>query len=176
MVINVCRQLLRDPHDAEDAFQAVFLVLVRKAGSIRLHDSLGPWLYTVAGRVAARARANRRRTRAEICGGELPESPANDSGDFLDVAGVIHEELGRLPERLRAPLVLCYLEGLTSRAGRAQLGCPVGTVHSRLSRAHGLLHKRISRTRARSVHCRARGAYWGRMPWRGWFPSSSGCR
>ncbi len=161
MVLNVCRQLLRDPHDAEDAFQAVFLVLVRKAGSIRLHDSLGPWLYTVAGRVAARARANRRRTRArEVSGGELPESPANESGDFLDVAGVIHEELGRLPERLRAPLVLCYLEGLTHELAARQLGCPVGTVHSRLSRARGLLHKRISR-RGLAVSAAALGSLLG---------------
>jgi len=146
MVLNVCRQLLRDPHDAEDAFQAVFLVLVRKASSLRLHDSLGPWLYTVASRVAARARANRRRMRArESTGGELPESPADDSRDCLEDAGVIHEELGRLPERLRAPLVLCYLEGLTHELAARQLDCPVGTVRSRLSRARGLLQKRISR-------------------------------
>jgi len=146
MVLNVCRQLLRDPHDAEDAFQAVFLVLVRKAGSLRLHDSLGPWLYTVARRVAARARANRRRIRArEHNTGELPESPANDNRDCLDAASVIHEELGRLPERLCAPLVLCYHEGLTHELAARQLDCPVGTVHSRLSRARFLLQKRISR-------------------------------
>ncbi|MFI5456316.1 MAG: RNA polymerase sigma factor [Isosphaerales bacterium] len=146
MVLNVCRQLLRDPHDAEDAFQAVFLVLVRKASSLRLHDSLGPWLYTVAGRVAARARANRRRMRArESTGGGLPESPADDNRDRLEDAGVIHEELGRLPERLRAPLVLCYLEGLTHDLAARQLDCPVGTVRSRLSRARGVLQQRMSR-------------------------------
>ena len=146
MVLNVCRQLLRDPHDVEDAFQAVFLVLVRKAGSVRVDVSLGPWLYTVASRVAARARAVRRRVRArELSGGMLPESPALDRLDCLELPGVIHQELGRLPERLRAPLVLCYLEGLTHELAARQLGWPVGTVRSRLARGRGLLQRRMTR-------------------------------
>jgi RNA polymerase sigma factor (sigma-70 family) len=147
MVFNVCRQLLRNPHDVEDAFQAVFLVLVRKAGFIRIEGSLGPWLYTVANRVAARARANRRRIAARDVR-EVAEIAAPESEDPLDrdeTAVVIQEELARLPERLRAPLVLCYLQGMTHDLAAGQLGCPVGTVRSRLSRGRAQLLRRIVR-------------------------------
>jgi RNA polymerase sigma factor (sigma-70 family) len=147
MVLNVCRQLLRDPHDVEDAFQAVFLVLVRKARGVRVEGSLGPWLYTVAHRVAARARANRRRLRTwEISAAvELAESTPDGTIDRLELAGLIQEELGRLPERLRAPVVLCYLQGLTHELAASQLGCPVGTIRSRLSRARAQLLTRMTR-------------------------------
>ena len=147
MVFNVCRQLVRDPHDVEDAFQAVFLVLVRKARTIRVEGSLGPWLYTVANRVAARARANRRRmaTREVSAAIEVSESPADNSVDRLEAAVVIQEELGHLPERLRAPLVLCYLQGMTHELAAGQLGCPIGTVRSRLSRGRAQLLRRITR-------------------------------
>jgi RNA polymerase sigma factor (sigma-70 family) len=147
MVLNVCRQLLLDPHDVEDAFQAVFLVLVRKARGIRVEGSLGPWLYTVSNRVAARARANRRRlgTREISAAVERSKSTADRTLDRLEAAGVIHEELDRLPERLRAPVVLCYLQGLTHELAAGQLGCPVGTVRSRLSRARAQLLIRITR-------------------------------
>lgn len=103
MVFNVCRQLLRDPHDVDDAFQAVFLVLVRKASTVRVESSLAPWLYTVANRVAARARANRRRkaTREIAAAAEVAGSPPENSLERLEAAVVIQEELGRLPERLR---------------------------------------------------------------------------
>jgi RNA polymerase sigma factor (sigma-70 family) len=114
MVRRVCRQLLVDSHDGDDAFQAVFLALVRKARSIRVDDSLGPWLYTVANRVAARARAKRSRLGArEPSGRELPDMPCRGDLDGFEIHRVVHEELGRLPERLRAPMVLCYLEGMT---------------------------------------------------------------
>jgi RNA polymerase sigma factor (sigma-70 family) len=147
MVLNVCRQLLRDPHDVEDAFQAVFLVLIRKARGIRIEGSLGPWIYAVANRVAARARANRCRleTREITAAVELAESADDKTLDRLDLAGVIHEELGRLPERLRSPLVLCYMQGMTHELAARQLGCPVGTVRSRLSRARGQLLARMTR-------------------------------
>jgi RNA polymerase sigma factor (sigma-70 family) len=147
MVYHVCRQLLRDPNDTEDAFQAVFLVLVRKAGVIRLEGSLGPWLYKVAHRVAARARATRRRwrTREISVVAEFAASPPDDSVDRLDADGVIQQELGRLPERLRAPLVLCYLQGMTHELAAGQLGCPVGTVRSRLSRGRAKLLTQIIR-------------------------------
>jgi RNA polymerase sigma factor (sigma-70 family) len=149
MVLNVCRQILRDPDDAEDAFQATFLALACKAGSLRLVDSLGPWLYRVANRVAARARADRRRRGdRERSGGSMPEpaGPAvGDDPDRDEVPRVVHEELGRLPERLRAPIVLCYLEGMTHERAAQQLGCPVGTVRSRMARARALLHRRIAR-------------------------------
>lgn len=148
MVLNVCRQVLRDPDDAEDAFQATFLALACQAGSLRIGESLGPWLYRVASRVAARARADRRRRGdRERSGGPIPErEPARaDRSDRDEVPRIIHEELGRLPERLRAPIVLCYLEGLTHERAAEQLRCPVGTVRSRLARARALLHGRIAR-------------------------------
>ena len=136
MVLNVCKQLLRDPHDVEDAFQVVFLALVRKAGMIRIEGSLGPWLYAVTHRIAARARANRRRIRMrEIAdAAERAGSPPEATLDRDENARAIQEELARLPERLRAPLVLCYLQGMTHELAASQLGCPVGTVRSRLSR------------------------------------------
>jgi RNA polymerase sigma factor (sigma-70 family) len=148
MVLNVCRQILRDPNDAEDAFQATFLALACKAATLRIGESLGPWLYTVANRVAARARADRRRRGdRERSGGTIPEpEPARDeSSDRDEIPRVVHEELGRLPERLRAPIVLCYLEGMTHDRAARQLRCPVGTVRSRLARARALLHGRIAR-------------------------------
>jgi RNA polymerase sigma factor (sigma-70 family) len=146
MVRNVCRQILFDPHDVDDAVQAVFLVLVRKARFIRVDGSLGPWLYAVAGRVAARARADRRKRWArETAGLENAELAYYSTDDRFEIPHVIHDELGRLPERLRAPIVLCYLEGLTHDVAARQLDCPVGTVRSRLARARGLLHRRITR-------------------------------
>jgi RNA polymerase sigma factor (sigma-70 family) len=146
MVRNVCKQMLFDPHDVDDAVQAVFLVLVRKAKFIRIEGSLGPWLYAVAGRVAARARAKRRTRWARECQSrETPEASYSSTEDACEIPRVIHDELGRLPERLRAPLVLCYLEGLTHDLAARQLDCPVGTVRSRLARARILLHRRITR-------------------------------
>jgi RNA polymerase sigma factor (sigma-70 family) len=125
----------------------VFLVLVRKASMVRVENSLGPWLYTVANRVAARARANRRRTAARevSAAAERAESPPDNSVDRLEAAVVIQEELGHLPARLRAPLVLCYLQGMTHELAAGELGCPVGTVRSRLSRARAQLLRRITR-------------------------------
>ncbi len=146
MVRKVCKQMLFDPHDVDDAVQAVFLVLVRKARFIRVDGSLGPWLYAVAGRVAARARANRRTRWARECQSrEIPEASYSSTEGACEIPCVIHDELGRLPERLRAPLVLCYLEGLTHDLAARQLDCPVGTVRSRLAQARSLLHRRITR-------------------------------
>ncbi len=146
MVRNVCRQMLFDPHDVDDAVQAVFLVLVRKARTVRIDGSLGPWLYAVAGRVAARARANRRKRWARECQtGEMPETSYASTEDASEIPRVLHDELGRLPERLRSPLVLCYFEGMTHDLAARQLDCPVGTVRSRLARARSLLHRRITR-------------------------------
>jgi RNA polymerase sigma factor (sigma-70 family) len=146
MVLNVCRQLLRETHDVEDAFKAAFLVLVRKASSIRVEDSLGPWLYAVARRTAARARANRRRRgEREFSGGDLPQLAKEHNLDSLEVPRVVQEELSRMPERLRVLLILCCLQGLTHELAARELGCPVGTVRSRLARARALLQKRIVR-------------------------------
>ena len=156
MVLNVCRQVLRDPDDAEDAFQATFLALACKASTLRVGESLGPWLYRVANRVAARARANRRRRAdREPSGGAIPEPAFDDDPDRVDLPTVVHEELDRLPERLRAPIVLCYLEGNDARAGRAAAPLPGGTVRSRYGPRRALLHGRISK-RGSSLHRVAR--------------------
>jgi RNA polymerase sigma-70 factor (ECF subfamily) len=150
MVWRVCRAVLGDRHKAEDAFQAAFLVLATRARSIRRSGSIGSWLYGVALRVAAcaRSRAARRqrheRRRAEMTTrmtqgeGERPE--ADDDSDR-----VIHEEIGRLPERFRSAVVLCYLEGLTHEMAASQLGCPVGTIRSRLATARERLRQRLTR-------------------------------
>lgn len=147
MVWRVCREVLRDEHEADDAFQAAFLVLARRAGSIRRVESVGPWLYGVALRVARAARrvAARRRDR-ERTGAEMrPEAESGGELDRLDAAPLLHEEVGRLAESERAAVVLCYFEGLTHEQAAGQLGWPVGTVRSRLARARDRLRSRLVR-------------------------------
>ncbi|MFI5456593.1 MAG: sigma-70 family RNA polymerase sigma factor [Isosphaerales bacterium] len=150
MVLRVCRAVLGDRHEAEDAFQATFLVLASRAGSIRRGASVGSWLHGVAWRVSARARSRALRQRrherrlAEMTthttGGEWRDpSPDDDSGR------VLQEEIGRLPDRFRAAVVLCYLEGLTHETAAEQSGCPVGTIRSRLATARERLRKRLTR-------------------------------
>ena len=113
MVLGVCRRVLGNPHDAQDAFQATFLVLARKAGSLRAGDSLGPWFHGVAHRVAVRTRAGLVRWRTREKGEVLDTAgPAFDAAR-RDAWAVLHEEVNRLPEKYRAPIVLCYLEGLS---------------------------------------------------------------
>jgi RNA polymerase sigma factor (sigma-70 family) len=133
MVLRVCREALRDTHAAEDAFQATFLVLARRAGAIRKTESVGPWLYGVALRVASCARASEARRRARDRRGARMDAAYNDDLDRRDDGPAIHEEIGRLPEKYRAAVVLCYLEGLTHEQAARQLGWPVGTVRTRLS-------------------------------------------
>lgn len=148
MVLGVCRRALSDPHDAEDAFQATFLVLVRKAGSVCVEDSLGRWLYGVSRRVASRARTSaRRRLSRERELAKAGDQPAKGepSEDRLDLTGVLDEELCRLPGKYRDPLVLCYLQGQTHEGAARQLGWPVGTVRGRLARARDLLRTRLVR-------------------------------
>ncbi len=145
MVWGVCRRLLPDRDAAADAFQATFLVLVRRASAVRVHDSLGPWLYGVSRRVAARARATSLRRRARETGGvEAMAGPAPDPGRAEQLA-ILDEEIGRLPERQRAAVVLCDLEGLPHEEAARRLGCPVGTVESRLSRGRQRLRDRLVR-------------------------------
>jgi RNA polymerase sigma factor (sigma-70 family) len=143
MVLGVCRQWLRDPNDVDDAFQATFLVLVRKAGSLRDRDLLGNWLYGVAYRVALRARtvAARRHARETTATADLAD-PREDRAERLPW---LLEEVERLPERYRVAIVLCYLEGLTHEEAAAHLGWPVGTVKGRLARARALLRSRLER-------------------------------
>ncbi len=143
LVLGACRRLLANPADVEDAFQATFLVLVRKAGSLRDRRLLGAWLYKVAYRIALRARAEaNKRTPRE------PEAVATFLADDLErreLRQVIDEEIVRLPRRFRGPVVLCYLEGLNHEEAAQRLGCPQGTVNSRLAAARERLRVRLSR-------------------------------
>jgi RNA polymerase sigma factor (sigma-70 family) len=145
MVIRVLSGVLDNLTDIEDAFQATFLVLARKARSIREPDAVGSWLYGVALRVAAnlRAAANRRHIH-ERQFATMAAGPATEN-DRHDLETALLEEVDRLPEKYRAPVVLCYLEGLTHEAAARRLNWPVGTVEGRLARARGLLRSRLSR-------------------------------
>jgi RNA polymerase sigma factor (sigma-70 family) len=148
MVLGVCRDLLGDEHAADDAFQATFLVLVRKAASVRVGDSLGRWLYGVAHRVARHARSDAARRRRRE--GMVEASLATDStpvadAERADLRAALHDELARLPAAFRAPIVLCHLEGLTHEEAAQQLRCPVGTVRSRLARGRERLRGRLVR-------------------------------
>jgi RNA polymerase sigma factor (sigma-70 family) len=146
MVMDVCRQILRHPQDADDAFQATFLVLVRKARSIRVGESLAPWLYGVAYRTAQRARAMASRYRLATVD-QLEEPMVSSAGDacHFDLRPLLHEELNRLPGKYREPIVLCHLEGKTHEEAAQLLHWPVGTVSGRLSRGRELLRVRLKR-------------------------------
>ena len=145
MVLRVCRSVLGDAHDAEDAFQATFLVLANRAGTIRRGASLASWLFGVAQRVASRVKRGnaRRRTVNQRLAERTPlsASPAEVEPDWE----ILHAEIEGLPERLRAPLVLCYLEGQTSAAAASQLGLSEPTIRGRLARARERLRRRLIR-------------------------------
>jgi RNA polymerase sigma factor (sigma-70 family) len=146
MVLGVCRRVLRQAQDAEEAFQATFLLLARQAHAIRQSGSVGPWLHGAAYRIALKARtqgARRRRREREAAAAPRPEAPS--AAAWRELQAVLDEELGRLPARYRAPLVLCYLEGKTQEEAAAQLGCPLGTVRSRAARGRALLQARLTR-------------------------------
>jgi RNA polymerase sigma factor (sigma-70 family) len=145
MVLGICRRVISAPHDVEDAFQTTFLILARSAGTIKQRDSIGPWLRRVALRVARKARfAFHNRFARESCDAWFVEAPASEQPDPLLIP-VLHEEMGRLPDRYRLPLVLCYFEGMTNEEAAVQLRCPVGTIKGRLSRARGRLRDRLTR-------------------------------
>jgi RNA polymerase sigma factor (sigma-70 family) len=146
MVAGVCQRYLNNPQDVEDAFQATFLVLVRRGRAIRDKDLLGPWLYGVAHRVAVRSRANSaRRAEMERRGALVrPSGPIPDV-EWSDLAPVLDEEVVRLPERYRTPVVLCDIQGLTYEEAAQHLGCPIGTIKSRLARARERLRARLTR-------------------------------
>src|SRR5215831_3890893 len=146
MVLGVCHRILRDPHAAEDAFQATFLLLVRKAGSVRKRGSVGPWLYGVAQRVALEARgATSRRPVPAPLDLEVAGADDHDGLERDELHAALHEELGRLPEKYRAPMVICYFEGLPHEAVARRLGWPLGTVRSRIARGRDLLGARLTR-------------------------------
>ena len=146
MVLAVCKRVLRDAHEAEDAFQAAFLVFARKAGSVGRGEVVAAWLYKVAYRIALRLRAAAvKRAPSGEATDDLPApGPAGDA-DWRDLRPVLDDEIARLPEKYRAPFVLCYLEGRTNEEAAAQLGCPKGTVLSRLSRGRERLRARLTR-------------------------------
>jgi RNA polymerase sigma factor (sigma-70 family) len=145
MVLDVCRGVLANEADAEDAFQATFLVLARKAGSIRKTATLASWLHGVAYRTALKARAEAARRRQHEA--HVPEREVSDpdSLSWAEVRCVLQEELGRLSERHREPLVLCYLQGKTQDEAAPLLGLSKGTLRRRLERGRGLLRERLVR-------------------------------
>jgi RNA polymerase sigma factor (sigma-70 family) len=146
MVHGVCRRVLGNAHDAEDAFQATFLVLASRAGTIGKAESVGGWLYQVAYNTALKARASAaaRRRREQRVGGRPPADPlAEVTG--RELLGVLDEELHKLPERQRAPLVLCYLEGLTRDEAAGRLGFSQSTLKRRLEEGRERLRRRLER-------------------------------
>ena len=143
-VLAVCRRLTRHPHDADDAFQAAFLVLARKAEAVRRGEPLAAWLHGVAVR-AARNAAARTARRREVLVAAVPDVPERTAEPFdADAARAVVEEVGRLPDPLRAAVVLCELEGRSRRAAAGELGIAEGTLSSRLAGARRRLARRLA--------------------------------
>src|SRR5262249_53522511 len=149
MVLGVCRRVLGDTHEAEDAFQATLLLLARKADTLTRHPSVGAWLHPVAFRVAQRARARRaartaREQPLDSCPAATAPDPASEAA-WRDVRRVIDEEVSRLPEKYRVPFVLYHLEGYSAIEVARELACPISTAESWLVRARGRLRARLAR-------------------------------
>jgi RNA polymerase sigma factor (sigma-70 family) len=146
MVLSVCRRVLPSAADVEDAFQATFLVLVRRADSIRRHTSVAGWLYRVAYHAAIRTKteASRRRARERRADERAPVQPGAEVA-WRELQEVLDDELDRLPEKYRTPIVLCYLEGKSHEEAAQELDWPPGTVKGRLARARDLLQARLTR-------------------------------
>jgi RNA polymerase sigma factor (sigma-70 family) len=157
MVFAACRAVLRERHDAEDAFQSTFLALVRCAGTIKQKDCIAPWLHRVAVRAAwrLRRRLSRERSAQRIRPDSEPECPFPPRD--LSFIPLVREEVSRLPDGYRQPVVLCYLNGKTNEEAAAQLRCPVGTIKGRLWRARQTLRDRLRR-RGLDFDVRALGA------------------
>ena len=146
MVLSVCRRMLRCDQDAEDAFQAAFLLLARKASGIRRGQAVAGWLYQTACRIALRARHTMRKQPVAVPPGLDPAAPRDDADMvWRDLRPVLDEEVRRLPEKYRLPIILCYFQGRTQAEAAAVLGCPGGTVAGRLHRARELLRGRLTR-------------------------------
>lgn len=145
MVLAVCRRVVRDGHAAEDAFQATFLVLARKAASLRQPELLGNWLYGVAYRTAMKARREAAKRRAhETHAVRAQEINPIEEFEWRDLRAVLDEEINRLPERYRVPVVLCYLQGQSNAEAARRMGCSRGTVATRLARARDKLRRRLT--------------------------------
>jgi RNA polymerase sigma factor (sigma-70 family) len=146
MVWGVCRRVLGNHHDAEDAFQATFLILVRKAASIASPTLLANWLYGVAHQTALKARATAAKRRArERQVTPMPEPAATEPDLWNDLQPLLDQELSRLPDKYRVAIVLCDLEGKTRKEAARQLGVPDGTLAARLARGRVMLAKRLAR-------------------------------
>jgi RNA polymerase sigma factor (sigma-70 family) len=146
LVMGVCRRLLRHEQDAEDVFQATFLVLARKASRVAWRASVGNWLHEVAYRLALRTRCEAARRRARECPrAVLPDAEAPPDAAWRELAAVLDEELLRLPERLRGPLLCCYLDGATQDEAARQLHCSLRTLRRRLEQGRELLRLRLTR-------------------------------
>ena len=145
MVLGVCRRVLANPHDAEDAFQATFLILVRKAATIQPRHLVCRWLYGVAYRTALKARqaARRRREREQIVG--QMRSCQSEVGESVELRALLDREITRLPEKYRSAVILCELDGLSRKEAARLLGLPEGTLSSRLAAARNRLARRFSR-------------------------------
>jgi RNA polymerase sigma factor (sigma-70 family) len=145
MVLGVCRRAAGHEQDAEDAFQATFLILARKATAIRRRESIGPWLYGVATRVGRKAReaSARRQSQETTLREALAAGSMADEGDEL--GPILDEAISRLPARFLRPIVLCYFHGQSTDAAARTLGCPKGTVLSRLARARDRLRSQLIR-------------------------------
>jgi RNA polymerase sigma factor (sigma-70 family) len=142
MVLGVCRRALGNGPDADDAFQAAFLVLARKGGSVRNGNSVASWLFGVARFVALRARdENRRRREHEARAAREPRAEAGADPELLEA---VDEELQRLPDRYRAPLVTCLLRGRTQDEAAEELGCSLSTLRRRLEKGQDLLRRRLN--------------------------------
>jgi RNA polymerase sigma factor (sigma-70 family) len=147
MVLGLCRRTLGQEQDAEDAFQATFLVLAQKAGSLRWSDSVGHWLHEVAHRIALRVKTSRlRRCVHEMEAGEMAKRDASvPRADWRAFCSILDDELQRLPEKYRAPLVLCYLEGQAQAVASERLGCSEATLNRRLAEGREQLRIRLER-------------------------------
>ncbi len=150
MVMGVCRHALHNEHDAEDAFQATFLTLSRKADTIRDRRVLSSWLYEVAYRIAIRGRASAARRRDQegqgaVLAAEATTPDPEKTVALNDLQPALHDEVNRLPEKYRLPIILTYLEGKSNEEVAELLGWPVGTVKGRLFRARNLLRSRLTR-------------------------------
>src|SRR5262245_52466053 len=145
MVLGVCQRVLRNPHDAEDAFQATFLVLARRVATVP-RGAVGNWLYGVAYRTALSARRAAARRRAkERPEEDMPHPVTEPAVDWAELRPLLDQELSRLPDKYRSAVVLCDLEGQTRAAAARHLGVPEGTVSGRLTTARRLLAERLTR-------------------------------
>jgi RNA polymerase sigma factor (sigma-70 family) len=146
LVLNCCRRVLGNAHDADDAFQATFLVLARKAGSIRQGELLANWLYGVAYRIASKVKCTASRRQAhERQVVDMPQLETASPAQWEELRPLLDQELSRLPAKYRMPIILRYLQGKTNEEAAREMGCPAGTLSWRLSRALDILRQRLAR-------------------------------